>query len=314
MRFVRWLLPWLFEIVTITAAVVAILATLFDWFQLSENVYRNITLGLAALLLATIIRVSIELRLQRDASKTLNDELSQWRSAVKLIGAEVDSSDISKRLHAALAKANRWAFSGGTGSWQRASVLPTLSKITGKDVTYQMQVVNILDGRLREAYAHYRKTCRQTTGIDGRSLALEILSSVLAVCWYGAFTRIEPVVCLSTDYSPLRYDMSESECFITAANKNDPGLAFGSDSWIFSHLVDEFAQDSKTLPQLDLSNAFAALRSRGDALPLGTDEIRTLLDRVDVVYTNSREKLVSPFQLSDVELDELWKRCGVSTQ
>jgi hypothetical protein len=35
---------------------------------------------------------------------------------------------------------------------------------------------------------------------------------------------------------------------------------------------------------------------------------------VDVVYTNSREKLVSPFQLSDVELDELWKRCGVSTQ
>ncbi|UNN05265.1 hypothetical protein [Rhodococcus opacus] len=299
---------------TIAAAIIVILATLFDWFEFSENVFRNIALGLAALLLAAVIQAKAELRLQRDASNTLNAELREWRQGLRMIGAEIDPSDISRRLQATLQNSSRWAFSGGTGSWQRTNVLPMLSKITETDVAYHMQVVNILDQKLCDAYAHYRMTCNQTTGITGRSLALEILSSVLAVCWYGALTRIEPIVCFTTDYSPLRYDMSELECFITVANRSDPALAFGSNSWIFSHLEDEFTQDSKTLPRLDLSHAFSALRSRGkDPGLLRSDEVRALLDGVKVISGNSRKNLIRELQISDDEMQTIWERSGVST-
>lgn len=314
MIFVRWVLSWLFEIVTITAAVIVILATLFDWFKFNENVYRNIALGLAALLLAAVIQAKAELRHQHDSAKALNSELSEWRSALRMSGSELNPSDISKRLQATLEVANRWAFSGGTGSWQRTNVLPILSKITGTAVPYQMQVVNILDPKLCDAYAHYRMTCKQTTGITGRSLTLEILSSVTAVCWYGAFTRIEPSVCFTTDYSPLRYDMSESECFITAANRYDPALVFSSGSWIFSHLEDEFTQDGRTLPRLDLSGTFRVIRTRGSADPLKIEEIRELLASIVVIDSNSPKNLLEELLLSDEEMQLIWDRSGVSTR
>ncbi|MGV0595112.1 hypothetical protein [Mycolicibacterium porcinum] len=312
---IHFLYRWLLEIVTIASAIIALLAPLFDWFKLDENVYRNIVLALTGILLLIIIRARIELKAQHKFTDALSDELNEWRSALKLTSAQIDPPDISKRLQSTLEEAKSWAFSGGTGSWQRTNVLPILSRVTEGDVSYRMQVVNILDEQLCETYAHYRLICKQDSGTDRRSLTLEILSSVLAACWYKAFSRIEPVVCFSTDYSPLRYDMSQSVCFITAANRSDPGLMFRSGSWIFSHLDDEFVQDSKTLPRLDLSNAVNELKGRGKSTPLDTGEVRAVLDRVKVVRAKSNSALLRGLKgadFTDHELQRIWERSGVN--
>lgn len=313
MRFAENAISGLFELVTLGAAATVILATIFDWFEFTDNVYRNIALSLAGLLLVAILHTRREVRRQRDSSKALSSELSEWRSAFRLVGSEIDASDISRRLDAALESANRWAFSGGTGSWQRASVLPELSKITSTTVTYQMQVVDILDRDLCGAYARYRMASNQNSGTTERSLVLEILSSIVAVCWYGAFTRIEPTVCFTTDYSPLRYDMSGSECFITAANRGDPALVFSSSSWIYRHLEDEFTQDGKTLPHLRLVGSIDFLIARGRHAPLSVDELRTLLDSMSVIKMKSDRKIVDGLALTDEEVQMIWDRSGVST-
>lgn len=258
------------DAVTLVLAAVVIAASLFNWYSFSDDTYRNVALSLAALiLLASLVNRADRKRLDR-STEDLKNQLTEWRSTLRLKGIEIEAAEISQRLSESLSGAECWSFSGGTGSWQREAVLPELAKIQGRDVNYRMQVINPFDDALCETYANYRKKSGATSATCVDDLRCEIIASALALAWYAARSRVRPQIHFTTDYSPIRLDSSQTGVFVTSANKRHPGMYFGKPSWFHELVDDEFDQDARTLPQLDIDDAVALLTK-------GTDDLAVVL-------------------------------------
>lgn len=297
----------LFEIITVSAAGIAILASLFDWFQLSDNVYRNIALALAALLLTTqfgILRSGVESEKDR---KTLAVELSHFQSRLRGFGFEIAAHDIPVTMTQALAGATRWSFSGGTGSWQREAVLPHLALIRDRAVPYHVQLVDPRDDALCSAYAEYRSRSGRTTATTSQHIQLEVFAFIYAVCIYASCSRVEPIVSLLQDYSSLRFDIGDADLFVTAASALEPCLRFPKTHWMYKYVVDQIEQGPRVLPKLDISQAVKAVEKHGASASPGE-----ILPLVRVVFADVASDLpVAMF--GDPEWMEIKRRSGYAT-
>lgn len=301
-RFSKVLRHRLFEIITVGAASITILASLFDWFQLSDNIYRNIALALAALLLTTqfgILRSAID---AENARQTLTAELNHFQSLMRGFGFEVAARDIPATMTQALIGATRWSFSGGTGSWQRAAVLPHLALIRDRAVPYHIQLVDPRDDALCSAYAEYRNRSGRQTGTTSHDVQMEVFAFIYAVCVYTSSSRLEPIVSLLQDYSSLRFDIGDEDLFVTAASALEPCLRFPRNHWMYQYVVDQIEQGARVLPKLDIREAVRAMEKHGPAASPGK-----ILPLVRVVVADVASAL--PLKMfGDPEWTEIEKR------
>lgn len=252
--------------VILTVIVVASLtvADIADWLKLSVDFVGQAAIaGLCLFTLASIKRRREQLRNNITQNTQIAHVLQALdrveKQTLKLSGpdavAEVPSSEIRMKLEALARGATLWYFKGGSGRWQRQSVLPTLSGESKREIPYRMLVLDPRDPELCGRYARYRAKQRpedQRRLGEGRPETVrdDLLACIYAAGWYGHRTRVQTKVFLTATYSPFRYDMSDKELVITVANAKSAALCASAGSWFYDYVIDETEQAMQELPRV----------------------------------------------------------------
>lgn len=178
---------------------------------------------------------------------------------------QIDGPLIAERLRSLLESpgATTWKFRGGSGRWQRETVLPTLAKVTDRDLVYKMLILDPREDHLCLAYAKYRNTHRKDEpSEDVHSIRMQLAACVVAAVWASLISRVKPEIRLGQVYSPMRLDLGTHGLMLTVSDPALPGLLASSESWLYRALDDEFERSAERAPQVifdtEMLNAFEA--------------------------------------------------------
>lgn len=216
-------------------ALVAAVLSAFGIVSFSSDQFRTAALFVAGvLLLATL----------QDAADRREFEEQRWLAAAV---HQVESGQIGPRLERLLAESTNWQFRGGSGRWLRSATLPALSRVRDREVPLLVQLLDPRDEHLCGECARYRASQRDAADLrpdedDPRTIQADLLSSIYAIAWHSARSRINPEIVLLRSFSPLRYDIGTSGMFVTVAKRSEPALYASSGSWYFRSVTDELAQ------------------------------------------------------------------------
>lgn len=167
----------------------------------------------------------------------------------------VRSTHIGAELNEMIEGAERWMFKGGSGRWQRSTVLPTLSLVKNVEIPYLMLILDPRSKKFCEEYANYRNRHRADSSTSTwMTVRNEVLACIVASAWYLKQSRIVPEVHLAQTYSPLRQDFSDTKAAITISDPNESGLFIPKTSWYYQSLVDEFNQARRRSPKVCFKN------------------------------------------------------------
>jgi hypothetical protein len=271
------------------------IADIADWIKLSDDFVGQAAVAVFCIFtLASIKRRREQLHshsaLQTQIThiaRTL-DRVQEQTLRLQNMGpvAELASSEIRMKLNAMTPEAAGWYFKGGSGRWQRESVLPILSGKSTREVPYRMLVLDPRDPDLCGRYARYRAKQRpenQRRAGEGNPETVrdDLLACIYAAGWYKHRTRIQAQVFLTETYSPFRYDVSDKELVITVANADSPALYASAGSWFYDYVIDEMEQAMQELPTVEIPDSGAHYPD-GPSTVSG-DTVKAMLNACSVV-------------------------------
>ncbi|MGO2069824.1 hypothetical protein [Glutamicibacter arilaitensis] len=207
-----------------------------------------------------------------------------------------------------------WKFRGGSGRWQRSTVLPTLAQVPTTDVKYKMLILDPRSETLCGQYAKYRNTHRRRSdadNIDGktsasqdtaRSVSNELLACIVAAAWFTAKSRVQARVFLSQTYSPLRMDLSATGAMLTVSDPNEPGLMCRADSWLYKALDDEFERNIEQSPAIFYGHDVGVIHQEP---VLNANVVTQILQNCRVSAENESTHLLSTDFLSQLDTEHL---------
>jgi hypothetical protein len=255
-HFAAWRLPHWTVASLVAISIVVDLAILLGW--ISDRPYGIGVVGLIISAMAGVL-VSSSAEAARHRRKVTTELSDMKRSVIDLVDNKaplhLNPSFIRPELdqHLRHPRCDSWKFRGGSGRWQRTSVLPTLAKQRNFDVKYSMLILDPRDEQLCRDYAAYRNGHRRDEVQEtSASIRMDLLACIIAVAWYRAKSRIRPEIHLNTVYSPLRLDLSPFGAVLTVSDPHSPALSCGPDSWLYTSLQDEFDRTLEQTPSLTL--------------------------------------------------------------
>ncbi|WP_255769470.1 hypothetical protein [Pseudarthrobacter sulfonivorans] len=280
-------------------------------------------LALVAILLETQVH---QVRLEKDRddkiSKLIESEGANSR-ALETVSQKLDvltkrkapyhiePSFIESELDALLASetASVWKFRGGSGRWQRSRVLPSLTRIKTRDVTYKMLILDPRNNALCSQYAKYRNTHRKngaTEQATAASVKNDLLACIISAAWHSARSRITPFLYLNQTYSPLRVDLSNAGAMMTVSDLSSPGLFCRPESWFYQSLDDELERSLDQSPKIDFQHNEMELHS-ADALTV--EHTESILRNTHISTPRGLERLVPDSQLAGLDVAEITRLC-----
>ena len=187
---------------------------------------------------SSIVNAAVLLTLALLAATLLRDRSSvdQALSAIATVRSAA-GAELGQAYADARRVTDRWIFKGGTGGSLRASTLPRCVEIArqaGRPLRVQVEVIDLTDDALCEAYARFRSTPAASTRDDGwtrERVRKEVYATVLAACWHRQrfrnFLTVE--LGLSRVVSTFRWDLSASCVILTQEDSPSPSLIFDND-------------------------------------------------------------------------------------
>jgi hypothetical protein len=266
---------------SIIVILIIVVLTITGIFGAPQIVKDNIVGVLCTVLSITALFIYNIWHSQRQA---LHHAVSTSASLAELVNSKspynVRSTHIGAELNGMIAVAEMWMFRGGSGRWQRSTVLPVLSLETKRDIPYRMLILDPTSDELCGEYAGYRNRHRTDKSISTTTTVRnDVLACIVAAAWYMKRSRILPTVHLAQTYSPLRQDFSDSKAAVTVADPNENGLFIPKSSWYYQSMVDEFNQFRNRSPWINFANVTTEMPDWKD---LSSDHVRDILGSVRV--------------------------------
>jgi hypothetical protein len=310
--------------VVVGAVAVITLLDLLGAFKLSPEILAR--LAVFALSAFAVGQLAEQFRNQRmsvsqdeklttllNGQQTANQSLSEIHRISELRLTEQTSEltvqQREEQLQNLLRQTTFWVFRGGSGRWQRSTVLPTLAKIKTADINYRMQLVDVRNIDLVKRYAAYRAKQAQHLGPpDGtpEDVHMDLLACVYAAAWYNARTRIRAEISLMSTYSPLRYDAGSHGLVVTVADPNAPALFAHERGWLYAAVLDDIQRAHEELPRIVLPEGPAASFPAFESLT--AKEVRDVLLATNVKSRNGRPtRLIS--ETDHVDYGNVASRC-----
>lgn len=159
---------------------------------------------------------------------------------------EIAASQIETELKKELDNSNNWIFSGGLGSWQRSSVLPTLAnknRVLRKN--YSAYIPSPFDAKLCKDYATYRNKTRNDSPKNMQSIQDELLSFILSSFLWSKSADMEVQIYLTRSFSPIRIDAGDSNLFVTVPSRSSEAISIPKNHWYAENILAEMNQKSK---------------------------------------------------------------------
>jgi hypothetical protein len=221
--------------------------------DIGAGIFRGV-----ALLVAGLVSISILVEAsEREA--TVQRLEAERRSAEALAHTvrQVPAQDIGNKLEDLLERSTTWSFRGGSGRWLRRATLPRLARVLDRGAPVIVHLLDPRDERLCSEYAWYRANQRHPSDVrhdedDPRTIQADILSSIYAVAWHAATSRVEGVVVLVRVFTPLRYDVGDDGLMVTVADRAAAGLWAAADTWYYRSIADELKEARRVNPTLIL--------------------------------------------------------------
>jgi hypothetical protein len=245
------------------ALLIAIAATsvldLFGAISVSGDFLSRSAIAIGSLLALQYI---VSQRERRSAASVLNDLNERVEGLIasreeRAAVLEIESPLIRDKLEDLQDGSPFWYFRGGSGRWQRSSVLPALAKNRASSTEYLMQIVDPTDEALCARYAEYRSKQRSvevSRANEGRPEVVrdDLLACIYAAGWYGARSRVGARVFLNRLYSPVRIDIAAEGLMLTVADRKASGVFAPNGSWYYKSIVDEMREALAELPEIIL--------------------------------------------------------------
>lgn len=268
-------------VASIIVIFIIVALTLTGIFGAPEIVKENIVGVLCSVLCVTTLFIYNIWHSQR---QTQGHAESTSASLAELVNIKspynVRSTHIAAELNEMVNVAESWMFRGGSGRWQRSTVLPILSRETKREIPYRMLILDPTSDELCEEYADYRNRHRTDNSTSTTTTVRnDVLACIVAAAWYLRRSRIVPTVHLAQTYSPLRQDFSDSKAAVTVADPNESGLFIPKSSWYYQSMVDEFNQFRNRSPWIDFTNVPSEIPLWNE---LSIDHVREILSSVRV--------------------------------
>lgn len=290
---------------SIIVILIIVVLTLTGIFGAPEIVKENIVGVLCAVISATTLFIYNIWHSQR---QTLKSAESTSASLAELVNGKspynVRSTHIAAELNEMITIAESWMFRGGSGRWQRSTVLPILSLETKRQIPYGMLILDPTSGELCREYADYRNRHRTDKSISTTTTVRnDVLACIVAAAWYMRKSRIVPTVHLAQTYSPLRQDFSDTKAAVTVADPNENGLFIPKSSWYYQSMVDEFNQFRNRSPWINFTNVPNDMPHWKE---LSSNHVRQILDSVSVNHNGGHSRpLVEASTLLNIDLSEI---------
>jgi hypothetical protein len=249
-------------VVVSAIALVTLLDVLTEIDLSTTTLSKMAVFALCALVIGQLATQMQRRKLASEARDTLKEIVAAQRGVEQSLASltrlaqayELNVVDRGQQLDDLLANTATWRFRGGSGRWQRSTVLPTLSRNTTFDISYVMQIVDPRNRELCNRYANYRSLQRIAQGgeRDGapEDVRADLLACVYAAAWYSTRSRIKAEVSLLRTYGPLRFDVGSEGLVITVADPFAPALYARRGGWLFNAMVDEIQRSHDELPRL----------------------------------------------------------------
>ncbi|MBO2450826.1 hypothetical protein J4573_27260 [Actinomadura barringtoniae] len=267
----------------------------------SDKVVQNATV-------ATLAVVAIVLLRDRQRSDESVDETHRRLDRIErgALVREVSGAECTRALTEARRQTARWYFKGATGTYVRAVTLPECvasARPFRRPLRFHLEILDPRDEDLCDRYVRFHKALPAGDGSEDswsvKATRQELYATILAACWYGQrYEFLDIDVCLSTTYSLLRYEESDTCLIITQRGPNFPATIIERGSSTYDCLVSELYASRKQARVL-------ALHKSKDT-PLGEeptpDEIRALFRVLDLAlpddYSEKDVKEVRALALS----------------
>jgi hypothetical protein len=245
-------------------------------------------LGVLDVIGATEVNAAILLILALIATTLLRDrqlaarELNRNRMVTPLTGIEISGAHAGARRSTEL-----WMFKGGTGTYLRASTLPTCVENARREqrpLRMQLEIIDPTDEALCKTYADFRSSLMvRPEDRTGEPWTLErtrkeSFATVLAASWYRQrFPFLMVEVGLSRVMTTFRWDLSSSCVIMTQDNANTPALLFGKDKPHYRDFSRELVASFKQARQVRLDQA-DGFELSGEPTVLETRKLFALLE------------------------------------
>jgi hypothetical protein len=239
---------------TVAAIVVVTLLDMFEVISLGQEFLSGAAIVVLSAFLGTLLINRKASGEHKDALQNVLSDLSVIKRDMEIRGVgahviEIPREEIGTRLEGLLGATNSWHFRGGLGGWQRSTALPALSNVRNQDISYSMHILNPADEDLCRRYANYRASAGQRAGTtDPQNVRDELLALLYAVAWYKERTRVKAAVSFLSNYSPLRYDLSNAGLIVTVPDMQERAIYAPAGGWYCTSVRDEMDQASKALP------------------------------------------------------------------
>ena len=247
---------------SLTIAVVFILIVLGVFSLFGTDIPFGWFLAAISFLASSVAFSNLQLEDDRRASRETISRIEMGVQSIQPDSGvrEITPQRIQPELERLLDGATTWAFRGGSGTWQRSTVMPTLSGNPDRTVQYSLQVVDPFDVALCEQYELYRQRSRNpsrnTRALPpGEALRHEILACISAAAWHSINGRLEAKITLLRTFSPLRVDAAGGGAVITVADKSRAGLFAVNKEWYHTSMFDEIKQAELLGPSVDFRGA-----------------------------------------------------------
>ncbi|NML49341.1 hypothetical protein HHL19_03110 [Streptomyces sp. R302] len=278
---------------TITTIVVVTLLDMFDVLSLGQEFLSAAAIVVLSAFLVTLLASKKAAVEQKGALQNVVTDLGAIKQDIEIRGTgahviEIPREEIGRRLDELLNSANSWHFRGGLGGWQRSTALPALASVMNQDISYVMHILNPANEDLCHRYANYRASAGQRTGTtDPQSVRDELLALLYAAAWYQQRTRVKPDISFLSNYSPLRYDLSNAGLIVTVPDMQERAIYAPAGGWYCTSVRDELEQAGKALPAV-------VLPSGDDMFPRNWRDVRAqhVMDALEAVR-------VRPSRISD---------------
>jgi hypothetical protein len=268
------------NVIIVAAAAILSILDLTGGITLTQTGISRLAVALVGgLALATVtsnIKKDPVLKHEDDVLNSLQEGLKEVRTAMRSIQGTLDQNDIpaedrTRALLELLSQADSWSFRGGSGRWQRSTVLPELSRRGGQNIPYRMQIVDPRNEALCTRYAQFRviaqspEVSRPNEG-EVVTILSDLLACVYAVSWYSHNSMIQPVVSLMPFYTPFRIDGNPAAAVVTIADPTANALGVRRGNWYHRALLEELDRSEEEFPAIKIERSVALFPSQQDVI------------------------------------------------
>lgn len=149
---------------------------------------------------------------------------------------EIPAQEITTEFEKLLASATRWKYQGNFGRYLRGKVLPTLS--SKNSVQVLACLIDPADRELCTKHAEYRGNINaidKGTKYDFKSVALEVMVTIVISAWYAKNKSMDISIFLSSKFDPIRIDGNDQAIILTVEDRRSPALMITNQHFTANH-------------------------------------------------------------------------------